>query len=955
MNTVGQYQYAENQRNFLEMSVIPLAIFSILDNKVHTLLVSDGLCQLMCSDRESVLRCLEYPIYDYVHRKDVAQLKQDCHSFFFGTSQLSTSFRVKLKGDKDFHNIFLSGKKISSEQGEPLFLMWYNDIEKYEKFNPEQVDEFHDFLKGRTNSLPFHTFGYQGYSVWNITKDILVLESGLGYFANLLGKDFGYRDYYSLNQGWLCETEDTDYFRELSPETITENFQKGVFPEEHIFTFGSSLGQISLKVMPSVTQSPETGDIYLKLQAENVTDNVVYETMLQSSAKTSEFMARIDGSAGSVYFVNTHEKLQDGYAKVPLTGMLPILSVNLGQEFHTSEELFAFIDKKCRNESNATIINRLSHDCIKSIRLEIVDKAERQYFICGSDVTSLMKMEVNSYYDALTGLPNMAAFRIIAQPAMEKMRSEDHVPALIYFDLRDMKAINEKYSFERGNGILIGTAYILRNVFTGYPVSRLAEDHFVVLTERVGVEQKIEAVHEQVLNNPVGIPIQICAGIYVDNGQTLDIAAACDRARLACKSLKGDYNRKYKIFDRQMFDEYHQRRHILTHFDEALEKEYIKVYYHPIVRTLTGNICDMEALSRWFDPEKGVLSPSKFIPVLEEHRLISKLDFYMVRKICENLDMQRRANLPLVPVSVNLSRIDFEMCDVVEEVLKIVDSYRVPHKLLTIEITESAFIHNEHFLKKQIDRFRAAGFDVWMDDFGSEYSSLNALQEFSFDFIKLDMKFMKDFSLTGKNVSILSYITGMASELGMHTLAEGVQTKEQLHFLRDIGCEKAQGYLFSRPMPCEYFLNKESRNAGLEYDDFSISQYYDKIGSIRLDNTLLSEYRINTNDMMVNVPAAVVEYRKGKFRILKANQSYKKFLNKIGFSEQYVDGEYCEWQKQPSKEYTRAAIKCLVTHSSERISNDMENGRRVSATLICISYNFITDVGAFITVVEKYF
>lgn len=954
MDTVGRYEYSEKQRNLLESAVIPFAYFDIRQDKVHILLVSDGLCQLMHENREAILHYLESPLDSYIYSEDIEELEEKCHRFFFGNSAFSVSFRVKLKGHKDYRRIFANGKKVSSNEGKTVFLMWYNDMDDHEKIHTDQIDEFNDFLKGESNLQAFHTFGYQGYSVWNITKDIIVYESGLGYSSSLLGDTFSYSNYYSLNAGWLCDDDDVAYFSSLSPEHIKESFQKGQTLEEHIFTFGSNSGEISVKITPSLMQSPENGDIYLKLQAENVTDSVVYENMLHFSAKVSEFMAYVDGNADSVYFVNTQSENDRVQKKLSIAEMLPIFSVNFGCTLRNSKQLFEYMNRQCGKNSSTTIINRISGDCAKSIRIQIVDKEEMKYFISGADVTELMKMEVNFYCDDLTGLPNMTAFRVIAQPAMEKIRASGQTSVLVYFDVRDMKAINEKYGFEKGDIILSSMAYTLKEVFTGDPVSRQAEDHFVVLTNKRSIEQRLETIHEKMLNNPLGIPIQICAGIYVDNGQNLDIDAACDRARLACKTLKGDYNRKYKIFDSNMFEEYHKKRYILTHFDEALEKNYIKVYYQPIVRCLTGNICDIEALCRWEKPDRGVVQPSQFISVLEEHRLIHRLDFYMIRKICEDLDMLRSKNFPVVPVSVNLSRINFEMCDVAEEVIKIVDSYRIPHKLLTIEITESAFIHNSHFLNSQINRFREAGFDVWMDDFGSEYSSLNTLQEFTFDLIKLDMKFMDHFTSNSKNSFILSYVVEMVSKLGLHTLAEGVDSKEQLRFLRDIGCEKVQGYLFSRPMPCEYFMEKYQQNIGLGYDDVSMSSYYDRIAAIRLDNSVLTDYHIKINDSVLNVPVSIMEYRSGKFRILKMNPAYKKFLQMIGFGKYLGEDEYEEWERQPSKEFSRAAIKCLVTHSTESVVDDFENDYIVSARLICISYNFATDTGAFIIVVEKY-
>ena len=949
MGNVRDYQYSEQQRSFIETSVIPFAFFRVIDGRVKTILVSDGLCVLLGESREDAAVCLEGEIYNYVHAEDVEALKKKCRSFFFGDGEVNTSFRVKLKNDSDFHNIYLSSKKMKSDNGVTMYVLWYNVVDIEYDFESKKLQkDFDEFLHGEANGMPFHAFGYKGYSIWNITSGELVENSGIGNAETVLGKDFSYEDYYSLHKGWLTEKKDIEYFETLSAENVIKNYGNTDFGE-HIFTFGSNDGQISIKISAYVMKSPETDDIYIKLQAENVTDSVVYETMIKSSAMVSEFMAYIDANAGSVYFIEGENKV-----KRPLSQMISVFSVNLGCNFKDAAQIINFIEYKCGENSSAAIVNKLSAECVKSIRIEVMDREERKYFICGSDVTALMKMEVNSYYDYLTGLPDMVFFRTAAKAAVERMRKQDKNPVLVYLDVRDMKAINEKYSFERGNSVLINTAYILRIIFAGEPVSRMAEDHFVVLTDKMGLEQRLEKVYEKVLKNPMNIPVQICAGIYIYNGQDRDIDAVCDRARLACKSLKGDYSTKYRIFDSIMFEEYHKRRYILTHFDEALENNYIKVYYQPIVRCLTGNICDMEALCRWEKPDRGVVQPAQFISVLEEHRLIHKLDFYMIKKICEDIDMMRTKNFPLVPVSVNLSRINFEMFDVADEVIKIVDSYRVPHKLISIEITESAFIHNPSFLNEQINKFRSSGFEVWMDDFGSEYSSFNTLRKYTFDLIKLDMEFMKDFDLNVKNSSLLSDLIKMIQKLGIHTLAEGVNAAEKLHFLRDIGCEKAQGFLFSRPMPCEYFIEKYNQHTGLDYDDFTTINYYNQIGAVRLDESLLPKNHISLNGTSLGVPAAVIEYRGGKFRLLKANEEYKKFLDRVGLGGQCANGEYRFWDKPPSQAFFHSAIKCLVTHSKEVLSDDREGDYIVSARLMCISYKYSLDMGAFAVVVEKY-
>ena len=622
------------------------------------------------------------------------------------------------------------------------------------------------------------------------------------------------------------------------------------------------------------------------------------------------------------------------------------------------EKLSSGFDSFISDKTGCDIVfRRKSGSDLRSIRLQgdcfLSETGEHLYIIWCSDVTEIIKAEKNNtYFDKLTGLPNMSAFAILAENERLEMRKKETLPAFVYFDIRDMKAINEKYGFSKGNGILTGISYVLKDIFGNSAISRFSDDHFVVLSQRRQIEQKIEQVHNDILNNPTGIPVQICAGIYIDDKKDVDIFSACDRARLACKSIKGDYGIKYRVFDREMYNIYHRRRHILNHFDDALENGYIKLYYQPIIRTVTGKICDMEALARWIDPEKGMLPPSQFISVLEDNRLINKLDFYMLKKICESLNEQKKQNIPLVPVSVNLSRINFELCDVVDEVLEIVDEYNISHNLITIEITESAFINNQQFLENQINRFREAGFNVWMDDFGSEYSSLNTLQEYTFDLIKLDMRFMKNFSLTGKNRLILSDIISMISKLGVHTLAEGVQTKEQLRFLRDAGCDKVQGYLFSKPMPCEYFYNKTVVFKNLEYDDIKRSDYYRRIETTGLGFPAIPDSDGFSGDSS-GTPSAVLEFHGNSCKILKANNAYKHFLEMIGIDHDLIYGDYYKWERQPSEDFILAAKKCMASRKNETLDNYTEGDMRVSAKLISVAYDAKSFTGAILVIITK--
>lgn len=198
-----------------------------------------------------------------------------------------------------------------------------------------------------------------------------------------------------------------------------------------------------------------------------------------------------------------------------------------------------------------------------------------------------------------------------------------------------------------------------------------------------------------------------------------------------------------RYYDASMLGKAEKQRYIISHLDQALAEGWTQVYYQPIVRAVNSRVCDEEALTRWIDPVRGFLSPGDFIPILEDAGLLYKLDLFVVDQIIEKLRRQAEAGLHLVPQSVNLSRSDFDACDMIEEICRRVDEAGLDHGLLTIEITESVIGNDFAFIKAQIGRFRSLGFPVWMDEFGSGYSSLDVLQSVKFDLIKFDMGFMQ--------------------------------------------------------------------------------------------------------------------------------------------------------------------------------------------------------------------
>lgn len=304
--------------------------------------------------------------------------------------------------------------------------------------------------------------------------------------------------------------------------------------------------------------------------------------------------------------------------------------------------------------------------------------------------------------------------------------------------------------------------------------------------------------------------------------------------------------------------------YILEHFDEALKNKWIEVYYQPVVRTITGAFCGAEALARWNDPEKGLLSPAEFIPVLEDTGRITELDLYVLEQICQDYQMVFQRGNRVVPVSFNLSRKDLLHNDIIERIEAIMARYNVPRELVNVEITESAFVEDVERIGPVLKKLHELGYQVWMDDFGSGYSSLGILKDYSFDEIKIDMSFLSKFDKKARNI-IRSVVT-MAKRIGVQTLAEGVETKEQYVFLYTIGCEKIQGYYFGRPMPGDV-LEQHVKDTQQTVESLALHNYYNKISAV---------------DYQTDAPLMIIEKCKKKFHILYSNKKYTDVLRRDG-------------------------------------------------------------------------
>jgi EAL domain-containing protein (putative c-di-GMP-specific phosphodiesterase class I) len=249
-----------------------------------------------------------------------------------------------------------------------------------------------------------------------------------------------------------------------------------------------------------------------------------------------------------------------------------------------------------------------------------------------------------------------------------------------------------------------------------------------------------------------------------------------------------------------MSEAYHKRLYVINNIDNAVNNGWIVPFYQPVVWSDTGEVCGCEALARWMDPVYGQLFPNEFIPVLEEYRLIHKLDKAIFESAFKDIRESLDAGKPVVPVSLNFSRLDFELMDAVKELDDLAAKYQIPKELIHVEVTESALTDNFTKLNEAINRIKDLGYSLWLDDFGSGYSSLNVLKDYQFDVIKIDMRFLSNLENSEKARTLIDCIIKMAARINMLTLTEGVETKGQAEFLNEVGCERLQGYLFGKPV-----------------------------------------------------------------------------------------------------------------------------------------------------------
>lgn len=409
-------------------------------------------------------------------------------------------------------------------------------------------------------------------------------------------------------------------------------------------------------------------------------------------------------------------------------------------------------------------------------------------------------------YDKLTGMPNLNKFKRVAEETLQKESAPEKL-SLIYYDINNFKYINEKYGEKNGDRLLIDFAESIapddkETIFS----CRVFSDKFVQLIRcnEEELEDKAYAVVNAFVYNETlkhsGYNLTFSCGLYTFRDKNTDIGIALDNVTLASKSDRNLAETTCVHYRENMRNDVKYEIEMMNSAIKALINREFVVYYQPKVALENSQLVGGEALVRWKKPDGTMIPPGDFIPCLEKNGFITALDFYVYEEVCRFIKSRVDNDLPVVPISVNVSMLHLKEAGFLDRIKSLVESYRIPTRLLEFELTESVFLENEKEALEIMEKMKKMGFLVSIDDFGSGFSSLNLLKNMPVDILKIDKEFFAHHTLLNNDQIIISSIINMASRLHISVICEGVETVDQIHFLKETCCDMVQGYFYSQPV-----------------------------------------------------------------------------------------------------------------------------------------------------------
>jgi EAL domain-containing protein (putative c-di-GMP-specific phosphodiesterase class I)/PleD family two-component response regulator len=614
-----------------------------------------------------------------------------------------------------------------------------------------------------------------------------------------------------------CPTEQgaIKYYNTFMPENLIQKFKNGEtkISLEHTYIIKGDY-RIYMRSEARMVLDSMSGDILCHYYAFDITeeylDKVLPELLYE---KDYSFVGIINAINGTMMIRKLG--IADPEEKLPLYKILSYqqTALVLAQNYIPVEEREKFMI----NTDSSYILGKLEHSDsfefnitmddgrgsfrVKKFRYMYFQKTTGDILCTSEDVTDI------SEHDIVTDGLNRRGFARAVETIFNN-GSPDEEYDVMYFDINGLKAVNELFGINGGNKVIRHMYQLIKNSeLKPLVVARASSDHFIALVRRENVQpEKIVAIcSDRYIAGSKTITIYQRCGIYEIEDKELGVNAMVDRAKLAISHVTNEYAKPYAYYSSQMSEKYFDHNELVGIVSDALSNDEFKTYFQPIFSAKTRKIAAAEALIRWKHPTKGMISPGVFIPGLEESGHISQVDIFVQQQVRECLQRRISEGKFVVPVSVNLSRMDFLDEEFMKQIINDVKDAGDMKELYRFEVTESSYVSLAENNIDTLGSIKKMGAKILIDDFGSGYSSFNTISEYDFDVIKIDMGFVKKIGSDPKVEKIIRSMITMSHEIGSEVVAEGAETEEQVNFLTENGCDYIQGYYFSKPVSMAEF------------------------------------------------------------------------------------------------------------------------------------------------------
>lgn len=547
-----------------------------------------------------------------------------------------------------------------------------------------------------------------------------------------------------------------------------------------------------------------------------------YQTILEQA---NLFIYDIILERGNIYISNQLESVTNTYKnnKQRLNEMLGTVDIHPDDRYayrqflrqHQDKELAGVITYRRKNNDG-------SYSWIKNSRKNSYDKEGNLIRVIGSeqDVSSEMNahIEVNKSLDldALTGIYNLSRFIISVKDKVTTYKNRKF--AIMVFDIDNFRVLNDLHGTIEGDKILQHIGQVLsRCIALPDLYCRMYSDNFAILLEYEDDDDIIQLANDlsqEICKYSIKLDGMLSFGVCKVEDFNASIGSLCDYASLAKKKVKGSVVHLLAFYDEALRKKALDDQDIENEMVNALKEHQFEMYLQPKVSIANSDVVGAEALVRWNHPRRGIITPDKFIPLFERNGFIIKMDYYIWEKAFATIREWLDEGYDPVPISVNVSRVHIYDSNIIQIFKDLAKKYRVPTYLIELELTETSYFDNYDILSKFILDLKREGFILSIDDFGSGYTSLNMLKDIPVDVIKFDKEFTKEILSTERGKTVIQYTIAMAKQLDIEVIAEGVEDFYQAQFLFEAGCEVAQGYFYSKPLPIHKF---ESYTFGYYY------------------------------------------------------------------------------------------------------------------------------------------